>query len=55
MLVNTADPIACPADLQQYAFFPSVNNGAPHVCTGATGYNSFAGHGQMNALTAVGG
>ncbi len=54
MLSSTADPLACP-DVAQYAFFPSVNNGAPQVCTGATGYNSFNGHGQVNALTAVGG
>jgi subtilisin family serine protease len=54
MLQNTADPLACP-NTAQYAFFPSVNNGAPQVCTGGTGYNSFNGHGQVNALTAVGG
>jgi lantibiotic leader peptide-processing serine protease len=55
MLISTADPVACPTDLQQYAFFPSVNNGAPQVCTGGAGDNSFAGHGQVNALAAVGG
>jgi len=54
MLQNTADPLACP-DTAQYAFFPSVNNDAPQVCTGGPGYNSFNGHGQVNALTAVGG
>jgi subtilisin family serine protease len=54
MLINTADPLACP-DTAQYAFFPSVNNGAPQVCTGGPAYNSFNGHGQVNALTAVGG
>jgi subtilisin family serine protease len=52
-LQNTADKIACPADLSIYAFFPSVNNGAPQVCQGDIGYNSFNGHGQVNALTAV--
>ena len=52
---NTADPIACPPDLSIYAFFPAVDNGAPQVCTGGAGYNSFNGHGQVNALTAVGG
>jgi lantibiotic leader peptide-processing serine protease len=51
----TADPLACPADLSIYAFFPAVDNGAPQVCTGGTAYNSFNGHGQVNALTAVGG
>jgi lantibiotic leader peptide-processing serine protease len=53
MLETTADNLACPADLSQYDFFPSVNNGAPQVCTGGTGYNSFNGHGQVNALRAV--
>jgi lantibiotic leader peptide-processing serine protease len=55
MLQNTADPLPCPADLSIYAFFPAVDNGAPQVCTGGTGYNSFNGHGQVNALSAVGG
>jgi len=50
---NTADPIACPADLSIYSFFPAVDNGAPQVCQGGTGYNSFNGHGQVNALSAV--
>jgi lantibiotic leader peptide-processing serine protease len=54
-LQNTADPIGCPPDLSIYAFFPAVDNGAPQVCTGGAGYNSFNGHGQVNALTAVGG
>ena len=53
MLANTADPIACPADLSVYAFFPAVDNGAPQVCQGGSGYNGFNGHGQINALTAV--
>jgi subtilisin family serine protease len=52
-LANTADSLACPADLSIYAPFPSVSNGAPQVCTGGTGYNSFNGHGQINALSAV--
>jgi len=50
---NTADAMACPADLSIYAFFPALDNGAPQVCTGGTGYNSFNGHGQVNALSAV--
>jgi subtilisin family serine protease len=54
-LDNTADPLGCPSDLSIYAFFPATDNGAPQVCTGGTGYNSFNGHGQINALTAVGG
>lgn len=52
ILLNTADPLSCP-DTSVYAFFPSVSNGAPQVCTGGTGYNSFNGHGQLNALSAV--
>src|SRR5262249_34120610 len=52
---NTADPMGCPADLSIYAFFPARDNGAPQQCQGGTGYNSFNGYGQMNALTAVGG
>lgn len=50
---NTADPIACPADTSIYDFFPALDNGALQVCTGGTGYNSFNGHGQVNALSAV--
>ncbi len=52
-LQNTADPIACPADPSVYNFFPAVDNGAPQTCTGGAGYNSFYGHGQVNALAAV--
>ena len=52
-LQNTADPIACPPDLSIYAFFPALDGGAPQMCQGGAGYNSFNGHGQVNALTAV--
>jgi subtilisin family serine protease len=52
-LNNTADPLACPTDLSIYAFFPALDNGAPQSCQGGTGYNSFNGHGQVNALNAV--
>jgi subtilisin family serine protease len=51
-ITSTADPMACP-DTAQYAFFPATDNGAPQVCTGGTAYNSFNGHGQVNALSAV--
>jgi subtilisin family serine protease len=54
-LKNTADPLGCPADLSIYDFFPAVDNGAPQVCTGGAGFNSFNGHGQVNALAAIGG
>ena len=52
---NTADAMACPTAAQQaaYAFFPSVNNGAPQQCAGGPGYNSWFGHGQVDALAAV--
>jgi lantibiotic leader peptide-processing serine protease len=52
-LQSTADPIDCPPDLSIYAPFPAADNGAPQVCQGALDYNSFNGHGQINALTAV--
>jgi subtilisin family serine protease len=52
-IFSTADPLACPPDLSIYSFFPSVSNGAPQVCTGGTGYNSFNGHGQVDALNVV--
>jgi subtilisin family serine protease len=50
---NTSDPMACPANMSIYAPFPAVDNGAPQVCQGNIGYNSFNGHGQVNALRAV--
>ena len=43
----------CPPDPSIYDFFPAVDNGAPQVCQGGTGSNSFNGKGQVNALTAV--
>lgn len=52
-LQNTADKLDCPSDLSIYSFFPAVDNGAPQVCDGDLDYNSFNGHGQVNALTAV--
>lgn len=53
VLQGTADPIACPADVSIYDFFPAVDNGAPQVCQGGSGSNSFNGKGQVNALSAV--
>lgn len=52
-LQNTADPLPCPSDTSIYGFFPAVDNGAAQTCQGGRGYNSFNGHGQVNALTAV--
>jgi subtilisin family serine protease len=53
ILQQTADPIACPADVSPYAFFPAVDNGAPQTCQGGIGNNSWYGAGQINALKAV--
>ncbi|KRE21825.1 S8 family serine peptidase [Agromyces sp. Soil535] len=55
IIQNTADPIACPTDMSVYADFPALDNGAPQVCQGGIGYNGFNGHGQVNALAAIGG
>jgi subtilisin family serine protease len=52
-ITSTADPLACPSDMSIYAPFPAVDNDAPQVCTGSASYNSFYGHGLVNALSAV--
>ena len=53
-LSQTADPQPCPSALPPgYAAFVSVSNGAPQVCTGGTGHNSWYGAGQVDALNAV--
>jgi hypothetical protein len=36
-----------------YAPFPQFSNGEPQSCAGGLGYNSWYGHGQVNALSAV--
>ncbi|HEY8753942.1 MAG TPA: S8 family serine peptidase [Arthrobacter sp.] len=54
-ITGTADATPCPADMSFYALFLSVSNGAPQVCSGGAGYNNFSGHGQVNALRAIGG
>jgi subtilisin family serine protease len=55
MVAQTADPIACPdaATLALYDPFPQESNGEPESCQGGAGYNSWYGHGQVNALSAV--
>jgi subtilisin family serine protease len=55
LMTQTADPIACPdpATLALYAPFPAVSNGAPQRCSGGAGYNSWYGHGEVNALSAL--
>ena len=51
---STADPVACPADISIYDFFPSVDDkDVLQACSGGLAYNSFSGHGQVNALSAV--
>jgi subtilisin family serine protease len=59
-LDQTADPQPCPATLPAtgtnglpYSFFVSLSNGAAQQCTGGIGYNSWYGHGQVDALNAV--
>ena len=46
---QTADPLACPPN----PFDPSGDGSFLATCQGGTGYNSFYGHGQVNALSAV--
>jgi hypothetical protein len=53
-LEQTADPNQCPSALPPiYDVVTSFSNGAPQVCTGGTGSNSWYGHGQVNALRAI--
>jgi subtilisin family serine protease len=53
-LSQTADPQPCPSALPPgYSEFVSVSNGAPQVCQGGIGQNSWYGAGQVNALSAV--
>jgi subtilisin family serine protease len=55
MLAQATDAIACPdaTTLALYAPFPQESNGEPQSCSGGLGYNSWYGHGQVNALSAV--
>ena len=55
ILDQTADGIVCPdaATLALYAPFPQFQNGEPQACQGGRGHNSWYGHGQVNALSAV--
>jgi subtilisin family serine protease len=53
-LDQTADPQPCPGSLPAgYETFVAVDNDAPQVCQGGTGYNSWYGNGQVNAYNAV--
>jgi subtilisin family serine protease len=50
-LNRATDPFACPAN----PFNPTIlgQNGQPALCVGSPSFNSFYGHGQINALKAV--
>lgn len=48
-LTSTADPVACPPN----PFDPSGTGSYLATCQGGAGYNSFYGHGQVNAFTAI--
>ena len=53
---QTADPQPCASAAEQAmltASFPAIDNGAPQVCQGGTGHNSWYGSGQVDALSAV--
>src|SRR5215472_902848 len=60
LLENTADSQPCPASLPTtspagfaYSDFTGTQSGAAQTCQGGLGYNSWYGHGQVNALRAV--
>ena len=52
-ITNTAKPIPCPADVTPWVPFPSTSNGAGPSCVGGPGYNSWYGHGEVDALAAI--
>ena len=52
-LERATNPIACPASVAPYAFFPAVDNGAPQTCSGGAPHNSWFGSGEVDALKAV--
>jgi subtilisin family serine protease len=52
-LQQATNPIPCPSDTSAYAFFPAVDGGAPQVCQGGLGHNSWYGSGEVDALLAV--
>jgi lantibiotic leader peptide-processing serine protease len=53
MIKRTADPLACPPNPYLWPDFPQFSNGLPQMCQGGRGYNSFYGHGLLNAFAAV--
>jgi len=48
-LTSTADPVECPTN----PFDPSGDGRYLATCQGGAGYNSFYGHGQVNAFNAI--
>jgi hypothetical protein len=53
LLNRTADQQPCPSSLPVGYDFFKCPNGDPQNCEGGPSYNSWYGHGQVNALTAV--
>ena len=49
---RATNPLPCPTDMSIYGPFPQ-NSGAPQVCQGGAGHNSFYGSGEVDALKAV--
>jgi hypothetical protein len=49
MITGTADPVPCPPN----PFDPGESGRYLATCQGGKGYNSFYGHGQVNAYSAV--
>lgn len=49
MITQTADPVPCPPN----PFDPGGSGGLLATCQGGNSYNSFYGHGQVNAYNAV--
>ena len=60
-LTNTADQQPCPSSLpttnpidgRAYLSFLGLDDGKVQTCQGGAGYNSWYGHGQVNALSAI--
>jgi subtilisin family serine protease len=57
MVQQTADPQPCPTSLpsSNYLNYLGLNSGLVQSCQGGDAYNSWYGHGQVNALSAVSG
>ncbi|MGO4599694.1 S8 family serine peptidase [Terrabacter sp. 2RAF25] len=52
-LQRATNPLACPADVTPYAFFPALDGGALQQCQGGVGHNSWFGSGEVDAFKAV--